>query len=101
MYLLAKVQLHVPIALGVTALQSSSNRKIDMYSKYRENKLQALTKMVVTYQRIGVRSYNFHHRVRHEQGNQLLGTFPFTHHSSLHTKAKSVKKNQSRTIALT
>ena len=46
-----------------------------MYSKYRENKLQALTKTVVTYQQIEVRSYNFHHRVRHEQGNQLVGTF--------------------------
>ena len=75
MYPLAKFQLHMPITLGVTALQSSNNRKIDLYSKYRENKLQALTKTVVTYQRIEVRSYNFHHRVRHEQGNQLLGTF--------------------------
>ena len=63
----------MPTTFGVTALQSSNNRKIDMYSKYRENKLQALTKMVITYQRIEVQSYNFHHRVRHEQGNQLLG----------------------------
>ena len=54
-YLLAKFQLHMPIALGVTALQSSNNRKIDMYSKYKENKLQALTEMVVTYERIEVR----------------------------------------------
>ena len=63
----------MPITFGVTALQSSNNRKIDMYSKYRENKLQALTKTVVTYQQIEVQSYNFHHCVRHEQGNQLLG----------------------------
>ena len=31
----------------VTALQSSNNRKIDLYSKH---KLQALTKTVVTYE---------------------------------------------------
>ena len=67
------------IALGVTALQSSNNRKIDLYSKYREDKLQAPTKMFVTYQRIEVRSYNFRHLVRHEQGNQLLGRcFPYS-----------------------
>ena len=72
---LAKFQLHMPMTFGVTALQSSNNRKIDLYSKYRENKLPALSKMVVNYQRIEVRSYNFHHRVRHEQGNQLLGKF--------------------------
>ena len=63
----------MPIALGVTALQSSNNRKIDLYSKYRENTLQVPTKTIVTYQQIEVRCYNFHHRVRHEQGNQLLG----------------------------
>ena len=72
-YPLAKFQLHKPIALEVTALQSSNNRKINLYSKYGENKLQVPTKMVVTYQRIEVWSYNFHHRVRLEQGNQLLG----------------------------
>ena len=54
--LLAKFQPHMPITFGVTALQSSNNRKIDLYSKYRENKLQALTKMVVTYKRIDVLS---------------------------------------------
>ena len=73
MHPLTKFQPHVPITLGVIALQSSNNRKIDLYSKYRENKLQALTKMVVTYQQIEVRRYNFHHRFCHEQGNQLLG----------------------------
>ena len=31
--------------------------------------------MVVTYQRIEVRSYNFDHRVRHVDGNLLLGKF--------------------------
>ena len=55
-YPLAKFQLHMLLTLGVTALQSSNNRKIDLYSRYRENKLQALTKTVVTYQRIEVLS---------------------------------------------
>ena len=68
-YPLAKFQPHMPITLGVTALQSGNNRKIDLYSKYGENILQAPTKTVVTYQQIEVRSYNFHHHVRHEQGN--------------------------------
>ena len=36
MYVLAKFQLCI---LNVLALQYSSNRKIDLYSKYRENKL--------------------------------------------------------------
>ena len=77
MYPLAKFQLHTPLTLGVTALQSTNNRKIDLYSKYRENKIQALTKMVVTYQRIEVRSYHFYHRVRYEQGNQLVSKFNY------------------------
>ena len=36
MYLLVKFQLSILKAFKVTALQSSSNRKIDLYSKYRE-----------------------------------------------------------------
>jgi len=42
MYVLAKFQLCIQKAFEVTALQSSSNRKIDLYSMFRENKLQAL-----------------------------------------------------------
>ena len=45
---LAKFQPDTAITLGVTVLQSSNNRKINLYSKYRKNNLQALTKMVVT-----------------------------------------------------
>ena len=41
MYVLAKFQLHILKAFEVTALQSDSNRKIDLYSKHKENKLQA------------------------------------------------------------
>ena len=49
MYVLAKFQLRILKAFEVTALQSNSNRKIDLYSKHRDNKLQALPKMDVTY----------------------------------------------------
>ena len=50
MYVLGKFQLHFLKAFEVTALQSSSNKKIDLYSKHRENKLQALPKTDVTYE---------------------------------------------------
>jgi len=43
-----KFQFHIPRTFEVTALQDSSNRKIDLNSKYRENKLQVLTKTNVT-----------------------------------------------------
>ena len=49
MYVLAKFQLYILKAYEVTALQSNSNRKIDLYSKHRENKLQVLPKTNVTY----------------------------------------------------
>ena len=50
MYVLAKFQLRILKAFEVTVLQSSSNKKIDLYSKHRKNKLQALPKMDVTYE---------------------------------------------------
>ena len=65
-YALAKFQPCMPTTFGVTALQSSSNRKIDLYSKYWENILQLLTKTIVTYKRNAVQSCNLRHRVRHE-----------------------------------
>ena len=46
-YPLVKFQPHMLIYFGVTALQSRNNRNIDLYSKYRENILQAFAKMVV------------------------------------------------------
>ena len=49
MYVLAKLQLHILKAFEVIALQSSSYRKINFYSKFRKNKLQQLTKTDVTY----------------------------------------------------
>ena len=49
MYVLAKFQLRILKVIEVTALQSSSTRKIELHKKYRENKLQALLKTEVTY----------------------------------------------------
>ena len=46
---LEKFQPHIPVTLGITALQGSNNRKINLYSKYRENKSQVLAKTIVTY----------------------------------------------------
>ena len=71
--MLAKFQLHILKAFEVTALQSNSNRKIDLYSKHRENKLQALTKTDVTYKWSEVGTRILHHHIRHELRNRLLG----------------------------
>ena len=73
MYLLAMFQLRILKAIEVTALQSNSNRKIDLYSKHRENKLQALPKTDVTYKWIEVGTQILHHHVCHELRNGLLG----------------------------
>ena len=42
MYILAKFKLHILNTLEITALQSSRNRKIDLYSKHRENNKRCL-----------------------------------------------------------
>ena len=72
MYVLAKFQLRILKAVEVTALQISSNRKIDLY---RENKLQALPKTDVTYERSEVvhTDLNFPPSCRNELRNGLLG----------------------------
>ena len=98
MYLLAKFQLHILITYGVTALQSSNNRTIDLYSEYRGNKLQAHTKMVVTYKPIEA---VFAIVLTINKGMDYWVSFSFTHPSSLHLKAKFMKKNRSRTIVST
>ena len=48
--------LHIPRTFEVTALQDGSNRKIVLYSKYKENKLQPLTKTDVPYEWIDVQT---------------------------------------------
>ena len=48
-YALAKFQLHMPRTFRVIVLQSSNNRTIDLYKKYRENILPALAKTIVTH----------------------------------------------------
>ena len=74
MYLLVKFQPHIPQAFEITALQSSSsNRKINLYSKYRETKLQALTKINVTYEWSKAQTWDLHHRACHELKYGLLG----------------------------
>ena len=73
MYVLAKFQLYIIKAFEVTALQSNSNRKIDLYSKHRESKLQALPKTDVTCKWSEVMTQILHHYVRHKLRNGLLG----------------------------
>ena len=73
MYILAKFQLHILKAFEVIALQSSNKRKIDLYSKHRENKLQGLPKTDVTYKWSEVGTRILHHHVCHELRNVLLG----------------------------
>ena len=50
MYVLPKFQFYTLKTFEVTVLQSSSNRKIDLYSNYRENKVQSLTKIDASYE---------------------------------------------------
>ena len=73
MYVLAKFQLFILKAFVVTALQSNSKRKIDLYSKHRENKLQALPKTDVTCKWSEVGTRILYHHVRHELRNGSLG----------------------------
>jgi len=73
MYVLAKFQLRILKAFEITFLQRSSNRKIDLYSKHRENKLQALPKTGVTYEWSEVGTRSLHHYAGHELRNGLLG----------------------------
>ena len=90
-YPLAKCQPHMPITSAVTALQSSNNRKINLYSKHRENKLQALTKAVVNGLRYGAKLFTIVFAMN--RGINYWVSFSFTHPSSLHTKMKFVKIN--------
>ena len=70
MYVLAKFQLKT---VEVIALQSSSSKKINLYSMYRKNKLQLFIKTNLTCKRSDLQTQNLHHRVRHELKNGLLG----------------------------
>ena len=72
MYVLAKFQLRILKEL-FTSLQSISNRKINLYSKHKENKSQALPKTDVTYKWSEVGTQILHHHVCHELRNGLLG----------------------------
>ena len=69
LYMLAKFQLRILKASEVTALQSSNNRKIDLWSKHRENELYMLPKVDVTYEWSEVGTQILHHHICHEVRN--------------------------------
>ena len=98
---LAKFQLHILKAFKVTVLQSSSNRKIDLYSKYRKNKLLVLTKTDVTYEWSGVRTWNLHHCVSNDLRNGLLGKLFLLLPFITANKVEIHEEHQSQTITST
>ena len=63
------LQLHILKVFEVKVQQSISNRKINLYSKYREIKLQVLTKTDVTYKQRALQTRNLHHHASHELRN--------------------------------
>jgi len=85
MYGLTKFQPEMPLALGVIALQSGNNKKINLYWK---TKLQALTKMDVNYKWNVTWSCNW-------------VSFSLCYPSSPCIETKSVKENGSHTKILT
>ena len=85
-YVLAKFELRILKAFEVTALKSSSNRKIDLYSKHRGNKLQALPKMNVTCEWSKVATQILYHHACHELKKWINGyviSFTALHHHKL------------------
>ena len=96
MCVLSKFQHRILKAFEVTVLQSSSNRKIDSYSKYGENTLQTLTKTDVTYKWSEVWTQNLHYCICNELKNGLLGKLFLLLPSSPQTKLKYIKKHQLR-----
>ena len=74
MYVLAKFQLCIPKAFEVTALRSSSKRKIGLYSKHiGKINFWYFLKTDITYEWSKVRTQVLHHHVCHELRNGLLG----------------------------
>ena len=98
MHVLVKFQLRILKAFEVTALQSNSNREIDLYSKHRENKLQALLKTDLTYKWSELGNRILRHHICHELRNGLLGKLFLLLSQA---KSKSMKKHLSRTTAST
>ena len=96
MYVLAKFQLYILKAFEVTALQSNSYWKIDLYSKHRENKRQALPKTDVTYKWSEIGTRILHHHVRHELKNGLLGKLFFSTVLHHHKQSRNPWRNIDR-----
>jgi len=92
---LAKFQPDMPIT-SVKALKSGSNKKIHLYRKHWENKLQVRTKMDVTYEWNVTQSCKLHHCACYKQEHLLQGKSPLRC-----TQIKSVKNNRLHTIVST
>jgi len=90
MYALAKFQPDMSVTLGVMALQSDNNKKINLYSKHWENELQERAKAKVTYEWNVTQSCSLHHCVCHEQGHLLLGKYSLYHPPSSGIEMKSL-----------
>jgi len=79
--------------LGITAIQSNNIRKINLYCKYYENKSQALTKTVITYDYNAVQTQNLPSRVCPELRNGILRKLFLLRPFFITSKDKSMKKN--------
>jgi len=90
-YLLTKFQLHILITYGVIALQSSNNRTIDCTASIGET-ITGAYKNGRNLQTDWGTELQFRLCTYHEQGKDYWISFPFTHPSSLHLKAKIMKK---------
>ena len=91
MYALAKFQLCILNTFEGTALQSSSNRKIDF--NYRR-----LPKTDVTYEWSDVQTQTLHHRICNELRKDFGVSYSFYSPLLLQTKWKSVKNSDCKQL---
>ena len=88
-YPLAKFQIHMPITLGVTTLQSSNNRKSICTASIGKIKYRCLQKLT---NRLRYGAIIFTMVFTMNRGISYWVSFSFIRPSSLHTKTKFVKK---------
>ena len=62
-------------SFGITVLESRKNKKIDLYSDYTKNKLQALTLAAITSVWISLQSWDLAYSVHHELVDQPMYSF--------------------------
>ena len=100
-YSLAKIQSHMSITFGVTALQSSNNRKLICTASIGKINSRRLLKRLLPSKGwmywAGISTIVF----AMNRGIIYWVSLSLYHLSSLDTKVKFVKKNRSRTIVLT